>query len=633
MRLLDRLIEPGDLKTYSYDQLDKLAAEIRQEIIHTVAQNGGHLAPNLGVVELTIALHRVYNSPYDQIIWDVGHQSYTHKLLTGRRDSFFSLRQYGGISGFPKPEESIHDAFATGHSSTSISAALGMAKARDLGHENRQIVAVIGDGSITGGMALEALNHAGHLKANMTVVLNDNEMSIAPNVGALSTYLSGLRTDPGYFKFKTDLQYILSKIPLVGMRLAKTVENMKDAFKYMLVPGIFFEELGFTYLGPIDGHNIEKMCRVLTQAQNIKGPVLVHVVTKKGKGYKPAEKAPESFHSVGPFDLQTGQRKQKKGLSFTDCFSKAVLEEAKNDSKIVAVTAAMAEGTGLSAFAAKFPERFFDVAIAEQHAVTFAAGLAAKGMKPVVAIYSTFLQRAYDQIVHDVALENLPVVFAIDRAGLVGPDGPTHHGMFDLSYLRNIPNLVIFSPKDGPELADMLHTAFRLDQPVAIRYPKARTVKGLNYSARRYLTPGKAEVLALGKHVNVLAEGIMVERASKIRVELAKEGIDSGVVNIRSIKPLDEELIINLAQSAPLVTIENNTVSGGFGSAVLEVLAKRGILQKVKTIGLPNTFVGSGDCDNLYQEVGLDVATLLIIIKQFLGLLCVVPEVAEVAAE
>ncbi len=626
-RLLDRLLGPGDLKTYSYNELDILAKEIRQEIIHTVAQNGGHLAPNLGVVELTLALHRVYNSPYDKIIWDVGHQSYTHKLLTGRRDNFFSLRQYGGISGFPKPEESIHDAFPTGHSSTSISVALGMAMARDLNHENQEIVAVIGDGSITGGMALEALNHAGHLKANLTVVLNDNEMSIAPNVGALSAYLSSLRTDPGYFKFKTDLHYVLYKIPLVGHKLAKVVENMKDAFKYMLVPGIFFEELGFTYLGPIDGHNIQKMCRVLTEAQNIKGPVLVHVVTKKGKGYKPAEKAPERFHGVGPFDIQTGQTIPKKGLSFTDCFAKAIIEEAKKDPKIVAITAAMADGTGLSCFAQMFPERFFDVAIAEQHAVTFAAGLANKGMKPVVAIYSTFLQRAYDQIIHDVALGNLPVVFVVDRAGLVGPDGPTHHGMFDLSYLRNIPNMIIFSPKDGRELADMLHTAFRLEQPVAIRYPKATTVRGLDYNTRECITPGKAEVISLGKHLNILAEGIMVELAKKLRAELAKEGIDCGVVNIRSVKPLDEELIKNLARNTPLVTIENNTVVGGFGSAVLEVLSKEEILQKVKTFGLPNSFVGSGSCSELYQATGLDAPTLLIAIKQFLGLLCVVPEV------
>ena len=621
MRLLDRLSGPDDLKQFSYDELNKLAQEIREEIIHTVAQNGGHLAPNLGVVELTIALHRVYKSPKDKIIWDVGHQSYTHKLLTGRRDQFFTLRQHHGISGFPKPEESIHDAFATGHSSTSISVSLGMAKARDLKGEDHDIVAIIGDGSITGGMALEALNHTGHLKANLTVVLNDNEMSIAPNVGALSSYLSSLRSDPSYFKLKNDVQNALSKIPVVGERLAKTIENLKDAFKYMLVPGIFFEELGFTYLGPVDGHNISGLCRILQEAKNINGPALVHVVTQKGKGYKLAEEDPARFHGVGPFNIETGECVHPKRSSFTDCFSQALCNEATKDQRIVAITAAMADGTGLKKFAELFPDRFYDVAIAEQHAVSFAAGLAKSGMKPVVAIYSTFMQRAYDQIIHDVALNKLPVILALDRAGLVGPDGSTHHGAFDLSYLRAIPNLVIFSPKDGEELKDMLYTALKLEQPVAIRYPKAETEMVLGPGS--LITPGKAEVLHYGSGLNIIAEGVMVELALKIREKLALNGIDSGVINMRSLKPLDATLIGELAQKTPLVTLENNSIIGGLGSAVLETLNEQGIFQKVKCLGLPDDFVASGTIDELNQDIGLDLHDLSIEIKKFLGLLCI----------
>lgn len=628
-RLLDKLSGPGDLKAYSYEELDRLAQEIREEILYTVALNGGHLAPNLGSVELTLALHRVYNSPKDKIIFDVGHQSYTHKLLTGRRDNFFTLRQLGGISGFPKPDESIHDVFATGHSSTSISVALGVATSRDLQKQDFGVVAVIGDGSITGGMALEAINHAGHLKKDLTVVLNDNEMSISSNVGALSSSLSSLRADPGYSRFKKEVQNTLVKVPFIGEKFARTVENMKDAFKYILVPGIFFEELGFTYLGPIDGHNIQKMSRILTEAQNIKGPVLVHAVTKKGKGYKPAEDFPSYFHGIGPFDIKTGKAKVNENKSFTDHFSEAIVRFAKENEKIIAITAAMKDGTGLEPFSKEYPERFFDVAIAEQHAVTFAAGLATSGMKPVVAIYSTFLQRAFDQIVHDVALNNLPVVFAVDRAGLVGADGPTHHGAFDLSYLRLIPNMVIFSPKDGTELSDMLYTALKLDGPVAIRYPKANTENVTNSNVNKYIEPGKAELLSVGKHVNVIAEGIMVSKAEQLKIELIKDGIDLGVTNIRTIKPLDEELVCRLATIGPIVVLENNSVKGGLGSAVLETLNKNNLSTKVKTIGLPDEFVTQGAVEELYKEIGLDQASLLSAIKQFLGLLCIVPEVSS----
>lgn len=626
-RLLDRLSSPSDLRGYSYHELNILAKEIRDEIIHTVSLNGGHLAPNLGVVELTIAIHRVFDSPRDKIIWDVGHQCYTHKLLTGRRDAFFTLRQLDGISGFPKPEESIHDAFATGHSSTSISAALGMATARDLNGEDYKVVAVIGDGSITGGMAYEALNHAGHLKKNLTVILNDNEMSIAKNVGALSRYLSDLRAAPGYSKLKSNVQSVLDKVPVVGKPLARAIEKAKNTFKYMLVPGVFFEELGFTYLGPIDGHNIPLMCKVFSEASAIKGPVMVHVITKKGRGYKPAEDVPSKYHGVGPFDVNTGKIKSGSAASFTSCFAEALLSEAEENPHIVAITAAMTEGTGLLEFSQRYPERFFDVAIAEQHAVTFAAGLAKTGKKPVVAIYSTFLQRAYDQIVHDVCLPNLPVVFAVDRAGLVGPDGPTHHGIFDLSFLRSIPNITVFSPKDGRELADMLHTALRLDGPVAIRYPKHET-SAISSGPRTFIVPGKAEVLSLGRHANIAAEGAMVEVAVRVREKLAAEGFDVGVVNIRSIKPLDGELLCSLADK-PLVTLENNSLEGGLGAAVLEALNRAGSSAEVKCIGLPGKFIPSGGVQELHQRLGLDDESIAMNIRQFLGLLRVVPEVAS----
>ncbi|MDD2431326.1 MAG: 1-deoxy-D-xylulose-5-phosphate synthase [Firmicutes bacterium] len=626
-RLLDKLTNPSDLRAYSYHELNILAKEIREEILYTVSLNGGHLAPNLGVVELTLAVHRVFESPKDKLVWDVGHQCYTHKLLTGRRDAFFSLRQLDGISGFPKPEESIHDAFATGHSSTSISAALGMATSRDLSNEDYKVVAIIGDGSITGGMAYEGLNHAGHLKSDLTVILNDNEMSIAQNVGALSRYLSDLRAAPSYSKFKSNVQNALDRVPLVGKPLAKVIEKTKNMFKYMLVPGVFFEELGFTYLGPIDGHNIQQMCKVFSEAAAIKGPVLVHVITKKGKGYIPAEESPSKFHGVGPFDIETGKSKAESKTTFTSCFAKALLDEASQNEDIVGITAAMTEGTGLLEFSRKYPERFFDVAIAEQHAVTFAAGLAARGKRPVVAIYSTFLQRAYDQIIHDVCLSNLPVVFAIDRAGLVGSDGPTHHGIFDLSFLRTVPNLVLFSPKDGTEVADMLHTAFQLDCPVAIRYPKQETAMVFPRN-RRYITPGKAEVLSRGRHVNIVAEGIMVDLALKVQSELAKESFDIGVVNIRSIKPLDETLLCSLADQ-PLVCLENNTLDGGLGSAVLEALNRNGISAKVKCIGLPNSFIPSGSISDLNQYLGLDLESVTESIKQFLGLMRIVPEVAS----
>jgi len=470
---LEAINNPKDIKKLNLAQLEKLAIEIRTEILSVVANNGGHLAPNLGVVELTLAIHSVYSSPIDKIVWDVGHQAYVHKLITGRKGIFPTLRKYNGLSGFPKRSESCHDVFDAGHSSTSISAALGLAKARDLKGDKYKVVAVIGDGAMTGGMAFEALNHAGHLSTDLTVILNDNEMSIAQNVGAMSAYLNRVRIDPFYTKRKEDLEILLKKIPAIGSTMIKVADRLKDSLRYLLVPGMLFEELGFKYFGPVNGHDINELKTVLQNAKHMNKPVLVHVITKKGKGYLPAEENPDKFHGIGPFDMKTGQAyKESKNPSYTSIFSDTLVKLGETNPKILAFTAAMGEGTGTTSFAKRFPKRSFDVGIAEQHAVTMAAALALEGFKPFVAIYSTFLQRAYDQIVHDVALQNAPVVFALDRAGIVGEDGPTHHGVFDISYLRHIPNFIIMAPKDENELQHMLYTASVYNGPVAIRYPR-----------------------------------------------------------------------------------------------------------------------------------------------------------------
>lgn len=577
--------------------LPRLAAELRGLILETVAANGGHLASNLGTVELTISLHRQFESPDDKIIWDVGHQSYTHKILTGRRAAFPTLRTSGGISGYPKRAESPHDVFETGHSSTSISAALGFAQARDQQGGKEHVVAVIGDGAMTGGLAFEALNHAGHSGARLIVILNDNEMSISENVGALSCYLDRLRSDPAYFRLKADVEYLLRRIPAVGDRVAKVAERVKDSLKYLLVAGVFFEELGFTYLGPVDGHNFGSLQSALQTAKRVNGPVLVHALTRKGKGYPPAERNPDLYHGVGPFDLATGEFRKKKGNpTYTGVFGNTIVRLAESDRRIVAVTAAMLSGTGLDEFKQRFPDRFFDVGIAEQHAVTFAAGMAAGGLKPVVAIYSTFLQRAFDQVIHDVCLPNLPVVFAIDRSGVVGEDGETHQGVFDLSYLRAIPNLTLMAPKDENELQHMLNTALKMNGPVAVRYPRGQGVGAELDKQWRELPFGCAELLRPGRDIVIWAVGAAVPAAREAAEILAAEGIACAVVNARFVKPLDAALLLDHAAAVgKIITAEDNAAAGGFGSAVGECLTRHGCGRTLcRSLALPDQFIEHG---------------------------------------
>lgn len=608
MSQLGRINRPDDLKKLSPGELKGLAAEIRSLILETCSKTGGHLAPSLGVVELTIALHLVLDTARDRIIWDVGHQSYAHKILTGRKGSFPTLRQLGGLSGFPKREESLDDAFNTGHSSTSISAALGYALARDNLGEDYRVAAVIGDGALTGGQAFEALNQAGHLGINMLVILNDNEMSIAQNVGAMSSYLSRLRADPLYTKRKRDIEMLLRRIPAIGHKMVNAAERVKDSLKYLLVPGMLFEELGFTYLGPIDGHNIQEVRGVLQKTNDLQGPVLVHVLTKKGKGYAPAEANPALFHGVGPFDLKSGHVLQAPGPpTYTRVFSEALVELAEADERIVAITAAMPEGTGLNRFAASFPRRFYDVGIAEQNAVTMAGAMALQGLRPVVAIYSTFLQRSYDQILHDICLQKAPVLLAVDRAGLVGEDGATHQGAFDISFLRHIPGMSVMAPKDENELRHMLYTALKHEGPAAIRYPRGRGIGVATGSPFKKLAWGKGEVLEVGDDILILAVGSFVYPALAVRNILKSRGISCTVINARFIKPLDEELLLDAAaRHSALVTMEENVVAGGFGSAVLELLASKGISGiKALNLGLPDSFVPQGKPEQLKESLGL----------------------------
>ncbi len=604
--LLNRINRPTELKALSVEELSQLAGEIRSFVISTVSRTGGHLAPNLGVVELTLALHTVFNCPEDKIIWDVGHQSYIHKILTGRRDTFHTLRQFGGISGFPKRAESECDPFDTGHSSTSISSALGMAVARDLKGDNYSIVAVIGDGAMTGGMAFEALNHAGHLGTNMIVVLNDNEMSISENVGALAGYLSRMRTDPKYYKHKEEMELMLKKIPSIGPTVVKAIERIKDSFKYLVVPGMLFEELGITYLGPINGHDIARTRTVLQRAKNSPGPVLVHVITTKGKGYLPAEKNPDKFHGIGPFDIGTGETRNSNRPTYTDVFGDTLCEIAAANHKVLAITAAMPTGTGLNRFSEQYPTRFFDVGIAEQHAVTMAGGLATNGYVPVVAVYSTFLQRAYDQILHDIAIQGLHVVFAIDRAGLVGEDGETHQGVFDISFLRHIPGMVVMAPKDENELRHMLKTAVEMDGPVAIRYPRGAGV-GVDISEDLEKIPvGCAEVLREGKDITIAAVGPLVYTALEAAEELEDNGIKATVINTRFVKPLDESCLINsVRETGHLLTLEENVLQGGFGSAVLELLESSNLCIPVTRLGIADEFVSHGSPALLRKNFGL----------------------------
>ncbi len=603
---IDLVNSPKDLRLLNKQQLDMLAKELRDIILKTVSSNGGHLASSLGAVELTIALHYVFDSPVDKIIWDVGHQSYAHKLLTGRKDGFGTVRKYKGISGFPKSKESPHDAFDTGHSSTSISAALGIAVARDLKGENNKVIAVIGDGALTGGMSFEGLNHAGALKKDILVILNDNEMSISKNVGALSSYLSKLVTRPGYAEMRQKIENTLRKVPGIGDRASKALDVEETVRALITAPGLIFRELGFHYFGPVDGHNLEELIKALKNMKQINGPILLHVLTKKGKGYNHAEEDMTKFHGCAPFDVESGENKSLARTTYTCAFSRCLTKLAKEDGRIVAITAAMKSGTGLDDFAQLFPERFFDVGIAEQHAVTFAAGLAKNGYKPVCAIYSTFLQRAYDQIVHDVCLQNLPVVFAIDRAGLVGEDGPTHHGVFDFSYLRHIPNLTVMAPKDENELGKMMKTALDLDGPAAVRYPRGT---GLGVAIENPYHPievGKAEVLQKGKDIAILAVGSCVEIASRAAEKLDAKKINATVVNARFVKPIDEKLILEIARkTGKIITVEENSLEGGFGSAVLELLEKNNVDAKVKRIGIPDKFVEHGATSILKQEIGL----------------------------
>ena len=613
--ILETINSPADVKALSLDELKQLAEEIRQFLISVISKTGGHLAPNLGVVELSLALHRVFSTPEDKIVFDVGHQSYIHKIITGRREQFPTLRQYGGLSGFPKRSESEHDAFGTGHSSTSISAALGMAVARDLQGKDYNVVAVIGDGSMTGGMAFEALNNAGTLHKKMIVVLNDNEMSISKNVGAMSEYLYQLRTGETYNKIKHDIEGWLKNMEF-GTDVLKAIRRLKGSVKYLMVPTSIFEELGFTYLGPVDGHDLQGLTEVLQAAKKIDGPVLVHVLTKKGKGYKPAEESPNKFHGTGPFEIATGKKiaNPNAPITYTEVFGKTLTELANEDKEIIGITAAMPDGTGMSTFAKAHPERFFDVGIAEQHAVTSAAGAAAAGMKPVAAIYSTFLQRAYDSVLHDICMQKLHVTLCLDRAGLVGDDGYTHHGVFDYAYLRSMPEMTIMAPKDENELRHMLKTAVDYDGPVSVRYPRGSGV-GVEISEPMHSLPiGKAEVLREGKDVCLWAIGSMVQRALQAADKLAGQGISTGVVNMRFAKPLDEELLLeHAAQYGKIVTLEEGVLQGGVGSAVLETLNAAKMLQKcqVLTLGIPDEFVLHGDKKLLMKDLGLDVDAIV----------------------
>lgn len=606
--ILDTIDTPEDLKPLDAQQLGLLADEIRETLIHTVSRTGGHLAPNLGAVELTIGLLRALDTPHDKVVWDVGHQSYVYKLLTGRRGRFGTLRQYGGVCGFPKRAESVYDVFDMGHASNSLSLALGLARARDSQGGDETISVVIGDGSMTGGMAFEALNHMGHLGTRIVVVLNDNEMSISQNVGALSAYLARARLDPRYYRLRDDLESALAKTK-IGAAVVAAGEAAKESVKQLLVPGMLFEELGLKYVGPIDGHDPVMVQNAVTWAKAYDGPVLIHAVTKKGAGYQHAEDDAESFHGVSPFEIATGKVNGGSGgpLTYTEAFSRALVSEARRDPRIVAITAAMPAGTGLSAFAEEFPDRFYDVGIAEQHAVGLAAGLAAGGMLPVVAIYSTFMQRAYDQLIMDTALQDFHVVFCLDRGGLVGEDGPTHHGVFDLTYLRSIPNMMVMAPADEAELANMLHTALHAaDGPVAIRYPRGKGAGVPTPDAPEVLDAGKAQWRRSGPDVAVLAVGRMVGIAEQAADLLAREGIKASVVNARWVKPLDMEAVSAAAARHPLlVTIEENTGMGGFGGAVTEALADLDIAVPVLRLSIPDCFVTHGATDRLFADVGL----------------------------
>jgi len=610
--ILEQIKGPEDLKKLTSEELSQLAEEIRAFLIEKISHTGGHLASNLGVVELTIALFRTFDLPEDKIIWDVGHQSYTHKILSGRRMEFDELRQYGGLSGFPKRKESPYDSFDTGHSSTSISAGLGIAQGRDILGEDYKVVSVIGDGALTGGMAYEALNNAARMKKNFIIILNDNKMSISENVGGMSGYLGGLRTGAGYNDLKKNVADTLERIPVVGGRMIDKIKRTKNSIKQLFIPGMLFENMGITYLGPVDGHNIPALCKVLKEAQKLDHAVLVHVLTKKGKGYEPAEKNPAHFHGVSPFDIKTGKPlAEKKYPTYTDVFSKKLCQLGETHPELVAVTAAMPDGTGVAAFGKKFPDRFFDVGIAEAHAVTSAAGMAAAGLRPVVAVYSSFLQRGYDQILHDVCIQNLPVLFAVDRAGLVGSDGETHQGIFDYSYLTSIPNMSVAAPKNLWELRAMLDFAMDYKAPFAIRYPRGTAYRGL----KEFMQPiayGKGEIIYEEENIALLAVGSMVSTGEHVRAKLKEEGVSCTLANARFVKPFDKELVDRLAKNHRLiVTMEENVLQGGFGLPVTAYIHEHYPQVKVMNIALPDAYVEHGNVSVLRKGLGIDSDSII----------------------
>lgn len=634
MKLLDSIQTPEDLRHFQVDQLPQLALEIRDFLIGSISKTGGHLSSNLGTVELTLALHYVLNTPKDILVWDVGHQAYVHKILTGRKEKFHTLRQHGGVSGFLSRSESPYDTFGAGHASTSISAALGFAKARDMAKEDHHVAAVIGDGALTGGMAFEALNNAGQLKSNILVILNDNKMSIAPNVGFISEYLNKIISMPVYNRFRDDMQQLIGKLPLVGSQALPLAKKIEESLKNLVVPNMLFEEMGFRYFGPLDGHDVKGLVRELQKIKNLKGPILLHVITQKGKGYKPAEEDSWALHGMAPFDVASGKPIKKSGdPTYTQIFADTLIELAHQNPKVVAITAAMPDGTGLNRFQKVHPDRYFDVGIAEQHAVTFAAGLAAGGYRPVAAIYSTFLQRAYDQVIHDVCIQKLPVVFAMDRGGVAGADGPTHQGVFDLAYLRTVPNIVMMAPKDGAELQQMLATSLTIDGPSSIRYPRGNA-KSFIFSKNPSLVPiGKGEILTQGEEVAILALGNRADEAVLAAVELQSEGIFPIVVNPRFIKPLDAELLLNLFEKVKkVVTVEDHSLQGGFGGAILEFLETNRLSDvQVMRLGYPDQFIEHGDQAILWKKYGIDRAGMVEAVKQLLAAKTQDREVKKVA--
>lgn len=607
-KILNHIDTPEDLKPLNDKEKEQLAEEIRQTIIQTVSKTGGHLASNLGVTELTIALHSIFSMPEDKIVWDVGHQTYVHKILTGRKEKLATLRQLDGLAGFPKSKESAYDTFDTGHSSTSISVALGMARARDLQAKNHHVIAVIGDGALTGGMALEALNDAGNSKTRLIVILNDNEMSISKNVGGISTFLTKFRTKRFYMKSNNFIRKLLEKMPTVGSPIIRLARRVKYSLKQLMLPNMFFEDLGFKYLGPVDGHDIERIEWILNLAKKEKGPVVVHVITKKGKGYKPAEENPDKFHATGPFAIETGKSVKEKGKDYSQVFGEKLVELATRDKKIVAITAAMTDGTGLTNFKKEYPERFFDVGIAEQHALGMAAGLAKAGLKPVISIYSSFYQRAYDQVIHDICIQKLPVVMCVDRAGIVGNDGETHQGIFDLSFFSLIPNLTIMAPKDFIELEQMLTFALTQNSPVVIRYPKGAQAK-IPFDKHEEIRMGEAEILQEGKDVTILAIGKMVEKARHYAKTLEEQGKQAEIINVRFLKPLDETKIIrSIQKTKKVVTIEDNVLKGGLASAIMECVVKHQLGNiSIDRYGYPDEFIKQGNIDQLEHLYGLDI--------------------------